>query len=130
MRVAASPTGPLSLLDWLPYLWKRVAFPAAPPADARIRWQSLAVVLVLAASASSQLRCADGARVGARAAALGESAATVSATAARVAGAGARVVLEREGGWITVTVSRPVASGPFGGAPLRAAASAIALVEP
>ncbi len=49
MRVAASPTGPLSLLDWLPYLWKRVAFPAAPPADARARWRSLAVVLVLPA---------------------------------------------------------------------------------
>lgn len=90
----------------------------------------LAVVLVLASSASAQLRCADAARVGARAAALGESAATVTATAARVAGTGARVVLERDGEWITVTVSRPVASGPLGGAPLRAAASAVALAEP
>ena len=49
MRVAASPTGPLSLLGWLPYLWGRVAFPAAPPADARPRWRSLAVVFVLPA---------------------------------------------------------------------------------
>ena len=49
MRVAASPTGPLSLLGWLPYLWKRVAFPAAPPADARLNWRSLAVVLILPA---------------------------------------------------------------------------------
>ena len=49
MRVAAVPSGSLSLLDWLPYLWKRVAFPAAPPADARVRWRSLAVVFVLPA---------------------------------------------------------------------------------
>jgi len=90
----------------------------------------IGVVLVLASSASAQLRCADGARAGARAAALGESTATVTTTAARVAGTGARVVLEHDGDWVTVTVSRPVASGPLGGAPLRASASAVALVEP
>ena len=49
MRVAASPTRPLSLLDWLPFLWGRVAFPATLPADTRLRWRSLAVVLVLPA---------------------------------------------------------------------------------
>ena len=90
----------------------------------------IAVVLVLASSASAELRCADAARAGARAAALGESTATVTATAIRLAGTGARVDLAHDGDWITVTVSRPVASGPLGGAPLRAAASAVALAEP
>jgi 4-amino-4-deoxy-L-arabinose transferase-like glycosyltransferase len=46
MRVAAVS---LSLWDWLPYLWTRVAFPAAPPPESRIRWQSLLLVLALPA---------------------------------------------------------------------------------
>lgn len=62
--------------------------------------------------------------------ALGESTATVTATATRLAGGSASVVVEHDGDWITVTVSRPVASGPLGGAPLRATASAVALAEP
>lgn len=90
----------------------------------------IAIVLVLATSAGAQLRCADAARAGARAAALGESTVAVTATATRLAGPGARVVLSHDGDWVTVTVSRPVASGPLEGAPLRAAASAVALVEP
>lgn len=49
MRVAASPVGSLSLAGWLPLLWGRVAFPAAPPADTRVRLRSLALVLVLPA---------------------------------------------------------------------------------
>jgi len=90
----------------------------------------LVVVLVLAAAAGSQLRCADAARTGARAAALGEDTGAITAAAERVAGTGAVVTVHRDGEWVTVTVSRSVASGPLGGAPLRAKAAAVAWAEP
>ncbi len=66
------------------------------------------VVVALTASAATQLRCADAARAGARAAALGESDADVAAVTRRVAGAGARVAVGREDGWVTVTVESTV----------------------
>jgi len=90
----------------------------------------LLAVLLLATAATTQLRCADGARAGARAAALGEDAATVSATAVRVAGPGATVRVARDGGWVTVTVRRPVSTAPLGGATWTAQARATARVEP
>lgn len=90
----------------------------------------LATVLVLGSAAIGQLRCADAARAGARAAALGEPAAQVAAVAAHLAGDGAIVAVDRDGGWVTVTVSSPVGAGPLGGGPLRARASAAARVEP
>lgn len=90
----------------------------------------LAAVLVLGSAAIGQLRCADAARAGARAAALGEEPAAIAAIAGRVAGDGARVGVERDSRWVTVTVSRSVVAGPFAGGPLRARASAVARVEP
>jgi hypothetical protein len=40
------------------------------------------------------------------------------------------VTLARDGDWVTVSVSRPVVSGPLRGVPLRADATAVALAEP
>ena len=90
----------------------------------------LLVVLLLATAATAQLRCADGARAGARAAALGEAAATVTATAARVAGPGATVGVHRDGDWVTVTVRRPVAAASLAGGTWVAQARASARAEP
>jgi len=88
----------------------------------------LVAVLTVAAAGIAQLRCADGARAGARAAALGSQDAAVDAR--RVAGDGARVAIATAGGWVTVTVSADVAGLPFGGGALRASASSVARVEP
>ena len=88
----------------------------------------LVVVLVLATSVGTQLRCADAARTGARVAALGEGPGAVEA--ARVAGAGARVEVAHDGDWVTVTVSRAVTSGPLRAGSLRASAAAVAWAEP
>ncbi len=90
----------------------------------------LLAVLLLATAATAQLRCADGARAGARAAALGEDAATVSATAARVAGPGAAVGVTRHGDWVTVSVRRPITAVALGGATWTAEGRASARVEP
>jgi Flp pilus assembly protein TadG len=90
----------------------------------------LAAVLVLGSAASGQLRCADAARAGARAAAIGEDPSEIVAIANRVAGAGASVGVDVSGVWVTVTVGRSVLAGPFAGGPLRAQASAVARVEP
>jgi len=90
----------------------------------------LVVVLVLATSVGTQLRCADAARTGARVAALGEGPGAVEAAATRVAGAGARVEVAHDGDWVTVTVSRAVTSGPLRAGSLRASAAAVAWAEP
>ena len=90
----------------------------------------LAAVLVLGSAAVGQLRCADAARAGARAASLGEETAEVAAIAKRVAGDGATIAITRDRAWVTVTVSRSVVSGPLAGGPLRAKASSVARVEP
>jgi hypothetical protein len=90
----------------------------------------LLAVLLMTSAATTQLRCADGARAGARAAALGEEVATVSATARRVAGPDASVQVQRAGSWVTVTVRRPVTSASLGGLAWSASASASARVEP
>jgi len=90
----------------------------------------LAAVLALTSAAVGQLRCADAARAGARAAALGEPPDEVRAIAGHVAGPAADIGIDAQNGWVTVTVSRAVVAGPFAGAPLRAHASATARVEP
>jgi hypothetical protein len=88
----------------------------------------LVTALTVAAAGMAQLRCADGARAGARAVALGSDDAV--ADARRVAGDGAQVVLSTAGGWATVTVSSDVGGVPWGGGPLRASATAVARLEP
>ncbi|MDM7832285.1 TadE family type IV pilus minor pilin [Cellulomonas edaphi] len=88
----------------------------------------LVVVLTVAAAGMAQLRCADGARAGARAAALGSQ--DAAADARRVAGDGAQVLVVRAGGWATVTVTAEVGALPWGGGPLRARATASARIEP
>jgi len=97
----------------------------------------LAAVLVLGSAGVGQLRCADAARAGARAAALGEPSARIVGIVQQVAGGGATVAVDRAdaGGaagaeWVRVTVTRAVGAGPFARAPLRASASAVARVEP
>jgi len=90
----------------------------------------LAVVLVLASGATTQLRCADAARAGARAAALGEGIAEVQAVAGRLAGTGAAVRVQRSGTWVTVTVRHGVAAGPLATTGLVAEGRATARVEP
>lgn len=90
----------------------------------------LVAVLALTAVAVTQLRCADAARAGARAAAIGEDADGVRATVARVAGPGADVAVAREGDWVTVSVSAAVTADGLGPGPLVARASAVAWVEP
>ncbi len=89
------------------------------------------VVVVLAATAAiGQVRCVDAARAGAREAALGSAAAQVHATAERLAGAGAAVAVTREGPWVVVRVSRPVAAFGWLGRGLIASGRAQAWVEP
>lgn len=89
----------------------------------------LGAVLAVGAAGLAQLRCADGARAGARAAALGEPDAQVRATAARVAGPGAAVEITRADGWVTVVVDGAVL-GDAVGAKLRAGGRAVAREEP
>lgn len=90
----------------------------------------LLAVLLLVTAATDQLRCVDGARAGARAAALGEDTTTVAATAVRVAGAGATVQVERAGGWVTVIVRRPVTTVALGGTGWTVEGRASARAEP
>ena len=86
----------------------------------------LVLVLGVAAAGMTQMRCADGARAAARAAALGADAPADDAR--RVAGGGARVVVARDGPWVSVTVSADVVGLP--GGRLRASGTAVARVEP
>lgn len=90
----------------------------------------LAVVLVTVAAGAAQLRCADGARAGARAAAIGESPAAVRAAAQRVAGDEAHVLVQPDGRWVTVVVSTAAPGGWFTGGRLTVRGSATAWVEP
>ena len=90
----------------------------------------LAAILTLGSAAIGQLRCADAARAGARAAALGETSAEITSIAGRLAGEGAVVGVDRAGAWVTVTVSRAVVEGRLAGGSLRARASAVSRVEP
>jgi hypothetical protein len=71
----------------------------------------LALVLTVVSAGVAQLRCVDGARAGARAALAGEPSVTVTEVARRVAGRSAQVTMTTTGGWVQVSVSRPVAAG-------------------
>ena len=97
----------------------------------------LAAVLVVGSAGIGQLRCADAARAGARAAALGDSPDRIAQIVHRVAGSDATVEVDRSsaagpdgGEWVTVTVARPVGGERVAHAVLRARASAVARVEP
>ena len=90
----------------------------------------LVALLLLSSAATTQLRAADAARAGARAAALGEQTAVVAQVAERLAGAGARVQVQRDGEWVTVTVRRSVDVGRLSAAGLTASARATARAEP
>ncbi|MEE6281515.1 TadE family type IV pilus minor pilin [Georgenia sunbinii] len=90
----------------------------------------LLVCCVLGAAVLGQVRCADAARAGARAAAIGEDREVVLATARQLAGADAQVVIVVEGAWVRVEVSRQVAGDLVGLRGLRASATASAWVEP
>lgn len=85
---------------------------------------------VLGAAVLGQIRCADAARAGARAAAIGESEEQVVAVAQQLAGDEAAVTVSREGAWVVVEVSRPVAGDLLGLRGLSASATARAWVEP
>ncbi|AEG43187.1 TadE family type IV pilus minor pilin [Isoptericola variabilis] len=90
----------------------------------------LVAVLTLAAASTAQMRALDAARAAARALAVGESAAEANALAVRLAGDDTAVSYARDGDWVEVTVTRPVAGGWLAGAPLRASGEAVARVEP
>lgn len=89
----------------------------------------LVVVLTAGAAALTQVRVADAARSGARAAALGESTVSVGEVARELAGAGARVRVGRDARYVVVDVEQAL-PGLLGLADLRASASARALPEP
>lgn len=89
----------------------------------------LVAVLVIALAGTAQMRVADAARAGARAAAAGESDARVLEIARRVGGSDAAVTVSRTEPWVTVRVDAPVAGGWFSGGPLEASAGATAYLE-
>ena len=68
----------------------------------------VAVLLVTAAATAVQLRCADGARAGARIAALGQSDAEVADVVRRIAGGASQVEVVRDRPWVEVRVSAAV----------------------
>lgn len=90
----------------------------------------LAVLLVTAAASAAQLRCADGARAGARLAALGEPDAAVTDVARRVAGGAVEVAVSRGEPWVEVTVRSEGPAAWFTGGGVAVAATATAWVEP
>lgn len=90
---------------------------------------AIVVILVAASAGVAQVRCADAARAGARAAALGKTPQEVSAIAEELAGDGAQVSVTDSDQWVRVRVSVPVPLGPLSGV-LGAEASFSALPEP
>ncbi|UFU07138.1 TadE family type IV pilus minor pilin [Ruania halotolerans] len=89
----------------------------------------LVAVLVAAAIGVAQVRCADAARAGARAAAVGQSQAEVVELAQGVAGPDAVVSVQEDGAWVQVRVVAEVPLGPLGGL-LEVSAELSAPVEP
>lgn len=90
----------------------------------------LVAVLALAAASTAQMRSVDGARAGARSAAIGESDDVVVEVVRTVAGADAEVSIDRSPPWVTVTVRRGVGGGWLTTLPLEATAGAVAWIEP
>lgn len=76
----------------------------------------LVVLLVLAVAGVSlaQLRCADAARAGARAAALGQEDGAITQIVTQRAGADAWVQVQRGQEWVTVRVGRSVLDSGWG----------------
>lgn len=73
----------------------------------------LAAVLLVVMAGTAQLRVADAARAGARAAAAGETDGRVAEIARHVGGEGVIVSVLRSDPWVTVQVRAPVAGGWF-----------------
>lgn len=90
----------------------------------------LAVLLVTASASAAQLACLDGARAGARVAAIGRPDTEVAAAARRVAGGTATVAVRRDPPWVEVHVSAPGPGAWFTGGRLSLSAVATAWVEP
>ena len=90
----------------------------------------VAVLLVTAATTSAQMRCADGARAGARVAALGQSDGEITAVARRLAGRDAVVRVVRSPPWVEVTVSADLPGAWFTAGPLGLEGRSTAWVEP
>ena len=89
----------------------------------------LALVLALVSAGVAQIRCADAARAGARAASLGEDDSAVALVVRRAAGEAAQVSVTRDDEWVDVTVRVPlVAAGVLEG--LTANATAGLPLEP
>ncbi|MDR1294027.1 MAG: hypothetical protein LBK59_03570 [Bifidobacteriaceae bacterium] len=91
----------------------------------------IAVLLAVGVAVISQVRCAEGARAGAREAALGSPDADIARVVSAVAGERARIAVARTGGMVSVTVTMPIAWGDLA-VPGRheVAASAHAACEP
>ncbi|WP_018506279.1 TadE family type IV pilus minor pilin [Parafrankia discariae] len=89
------------------------------------------MVIWMIGAVSTQTRCADAARLGARAAARGEAEAATQAWARRVAPPGAAVEITRAGGAIRVRVTAAVGGGDIGRLmpKVTVAAVAVAAVE-
>lgn len=90
----------------------------------------VAVLLLTAAATSAQMRCADGARAGARVAALGQSDAEIAAVVRRLAGRDAVVRVERSPPWVDVTVTADLPGSWFTAGPLGLMGRSTAWVEP
>lgn len=90
----------------------------------------LVAVLTLAAASTAQMRAVDAARAGARQAAVSADLSTAHAAVTRVGGADTEATVTRDGEWVRVVVTRPVAGGWFARGPLRATGEAVAWVEP
>ena len=76
---------------------------------------AIVVILVVASAGVMQVRCADAARAGARAAALGEDEAQVAAIVRQLAGDNAQVSLTRSEDWVDVRVTGEVPLGQLSG---------------
>ena len=90
----------------------------------------VAVLLLTATTTTAQMRCADGARAGARVAALGQSDAEITAVARRLAGQDATVRVVRSPPWVEVTVSAELPGAWFTAGPLGLLGRSTAWVEP
>jgi len=106
----------------------------AATAEFAVVLPALVLVVVAGMTAVSillaQLRCVDGAREAARAAARGESAAVVRSAASRSAPDGAGVQVVVAGGEVRVTVSARIGGGGGLLPAFRVEAHAVALREP
>ncbi|WP_211338772.1 TadE family type IV pilus minor pilin [Georgenia muralis] len=89
----------------------------------------LLLLLTAGSAALTQVRVADAARAGARAAALGEPAAVVARVAEDLAGERARVLVAQDGAYVLVEVTSDL-PGVLGLTDLRARSQARALPEP